>query len=273
MTWLWHVGLRLSLGCDQEVKLLVSPKDEDEALEASAGGADIIDVKNPAEGSLGASFPWIIKKVRAIVPLGIEVSATLGDLPNLPGTASLAALGAATSGADYIKVGLLGPRSVEEAVYLMSCVVRSVIEVDRPVKVVAAGYADQKRAGSIEPLLIPEVAKRSGSQIAMLDTKIKDGKRLFDFLSQKDLSLFVEASHRMGLLAALAGSLQKEDIPILLRLNVDVIGVRTAACDGLNRVTGRISRTKVQELVNVIKQSAFQQETQEHLPRTKVVIR
>jgi uncharacterized protein (UPF0264 family) len=255
------------------VKLLVSPKDEDEALEASTGGADIIDVKNPAEGSLGASFPWIIKRVREIVPQGTEVSATLGDLPNLPGTASLAALGAATSGADYVKVGLLGPRSVEEAVYLMSCVVRSVVEVEPPVKVVAAGYADRKRAGTIEPLLVPEVAKRSGSQIAMLDTKIKDGKRLFDFLSQKDLSLFVEASHQMGLLAALAGSLQKEDIPILLKLNVDVIGVRTAACDGLNRVSGRINRTKVQELVNMIKQSSLEQGAQGHLPRTKIEAR
>jgi uncharacterized protein (UPF0264 family) len=254
------------------VKLLVSPKDEDEALEAAGGGADIIDVKNPAEGSLGASFPWIIRRVREVVPRKTEISATLGDLPNLPGTASLAALGAAVCGANYVKVGLLGPSSVEEAAYLMSCVTRTIKELDPPVKVVAAGYADWRRADTIEPLLIPEIAKRSGSQVAMLDTKIKDGKRLFDFLSQKDLGLFVETSHEMGLLTALAGSLQRDDIPILLRLNVDVIGVRTAACKGLDRVSGRISRTKVRELVNMIKQSSLEQGAQGHSPRTKVVV-
>jgi uncharacterized protein (UPF0264 family) len=254
------------------VKLLVSPKDEGEALEAANGGADIIDVKNPAEGSLGASFPWIIRRVREIIPLEIDISATLGDLPNLPGTASLASLGAAVSGANYVKVGLMGPSSVDEAAYLMSCVVRSVGQLDPPVKVVAAGYADWKRARTIDPLLIPEIAKRSSSQIAMIDTKIKDGNRLFNFLSQQDLEYFVATSHKMGLSAALAGSIQKEDIPILLRLNVDIIGVRTAACEGLDRVSGRISRKKVRELVDIIKQNSLDQAIQVQLKQTKTTV-
>ena len=38
------------------MKVLISPKDEFEATEAVNGGADIIDVKNPIEGSLGANF-------------------------------------------------------------------------------------------------------------------------------------------------------------------------------------------------------------------------
>jgi len=88
------------------MKLLISPKDEVEALEAALGGADIIDIKNPGEGSLGANFPWVIKKIKEIADLkDLEVSATIGDL-NLPGTASLAALGAASCGIDYVKVGL-----------------------------------------------------------------------------------------------------------------------------------------------------------------------
>ncbi|MCZ7626607.1 MAG: hypothetical protein M5R38_13225 [Candidatus Methylomirabilis sp.] len=35
------------------MKLMISVRDEHEAAAALAGGADIIDVKNPAEGSLG----------------------------------------------------------------------------------------------------------------------------------------------------------------------------------------------------------------------------
>lgn len=39
------------------MKLLVSPINKEEAIAAYKGGADIIDVKNPKEGSLGANFP------------------------------------------------------------------------------------------------------------------------------------------------------------------------------------------------------------------------
>ena len=74
---------------------------EIEALQAIAGGADIIDVKNPQEGPLGANYPWVIKKIREITPKNIEVSCTLGEVPNLPGSISLAALGAASLASPY----------------------------------------------------------------------------------------------------------------------------------------------------------------------------
>ena len=93
---------------------------EKEAFEAIAGGADIIDVKNPQEGSLGANFPWVIKRIREITPKNIQVSCTLGEVPNLPGSISLAALGAASLGVDYIKVGLYGFKTAQEAVCLLA---------------------------------------------------------------------------------------------------------------------------------------------------------
>lgn len=96
--------------------LLISPKNIEEAKEAIAGGAHIIDVKNPPEGSLGANFPWVIEEVKNITPKNLLVSATVGDVPYKPGTVSLAALGVAVSGADYIKVGLYGTKTYYEAV-------------------------------------------------------------------------------------------------------------------------------------------------------------
>ena len=36
--------------------LLISPINREEALESIEGGSDIVDVKNPKEGSLGANF-------------------------------------------------------------------------------------------------------------------------------------------------------------------------------------------------------------------------
>src|SRR6478735_5648803 len=120
------------------MRLLVSVVD---VGEARAAGADIVDVKNPAEGSLGAPSPSVIAGIRAAVPAELPVSAAIGDMPNLPGTAALAALGAAHSGAGFVKVGLWGASTEAQAVALL----RTVREAARDAVVVAGAYADARR--------------------------------------------------------------------------------------------------------------------------------
>jgi uncharacterized protein (UPF0264 family) len=235
------------------LKLLISPKNETEALEAIAGGADIIDVKNPKEGPLGANFPWVIKRIRQITPANIEVSCTLGEAPNLPGSMALAALGAATTGVNYIKVGLYGLKTPEEAVHLMRNITKAAKEYNPLIKVVASGYADAARISTVDPLLVPKIAHEAQADIAMLDTAIKDGKSLFNFLTETQLQQFVGTAHNYGLRAALAGSLQKEDLPAVCALGVDVVGLRGAACTLNDRVNGQITREKVQELAEIVK--------------------
>jgi uncharacterized protein (UPF0264 family) len=235
------------------LKLLISPKNETEAAEAIAGGADIIDVKNPKEGPLGANFPWVIKRIRQITPENIEVSCTLGEVPNLPGSIALAALGAATTGVNYVKAGLYGLKTPEEAVYMMQGVTKAAKGFNPSIKVVASGYADAARISTVDPLLVPEIAYKSQADIAMIDTGVKDGKSLFTFLTQPQLRRFVEAAHGYGLKAALAGSLQKEDLPMVHVLGADVIGLRGAACTLSDRVNGRITREKVRQLVEVVR--------------------
>jgi uncharacterized protein (UPF0264 family) len=46
------------------MRLLVSVVNEKEAFNAVEGGAHIVDVKNPKEGSLGANFPRVIRQLR-----------------------------------------------------------------------------------------------------------------------------------------------------------------------------------------------------------------
>ena len=235
------------------MKLLISPKNEKEAVEAVAGGADIIDVKNPKEGPLGASFPWIIQRIRQATPANIEVSCTVGEAPNLPGSIALASLGAAATGVDYIKAGLNGLKTVEDAVYLMRGITRAAKEYKPSIKVVAAGYADASRTCTVDPMLVPKIAYEAKADIAMLDTAVKDGKNLFSFLSKPQLKSFVDAAHGYGLKAALAGSLRKEDLAEVYALGADVAGVRGAACSLNDRVNGEITREKVQELVEIVK--------------------
>ena len=235
------------------IKLLVSPIDLDEAKFAIEGGADIIDVKNPLEGSLGANFPWIISDIQKLAKKhNLEISATMGDFPNLPGTASLAALGLANCNVDYIKVGLKGPNKKEDAIYFMKQIRRAVDNYNNKIKVVVAGYADNKRFGTIDPLLIPEIAIESGSDVAMVDTGIKDGKALFDFMSDKNITKFVEKGSKNGKIIALAGSIRREHLNKLKDFQPDIIGLRGAACESLDRVKGRIKPELVKELKSLL---------------------
>ena len=233
--------------------LLISPINHDEAIESIEGGADIVDVKNPKEGSLGANFPWVIKDIRELTPSDMLVSATLGDVPYKPGTVSLAAMGALVSGADYIKVGLYGPSNYEEGLEVMKGVVKAVKDTNPDATVVASGYADAHRVGAVSPWDIPKIARDSGSDIAMLDTAVKDGHTLFDYLDIDDCKKFTEEAHSYGLKVALAGSVKKDQLKPLYDVGCDVVGVRGAACVGGDRDTGHIDRTAVAELKELVK--------------------
>lgn len=233
------------------MKLLISITDEEEARAALAGGADIIDVKNPREGSLGANFPHVIRRVRQIVPPSQAVSATIGDVPNLPGTVALAGLGAAVAGADYVKVGLFGVAMADDALYLLRQVNRAVKDWNPQAQVIAAGYADAHKVGALALLLVPEVAVEAGVDGCLLDTACKGEGNLFSLLIISQLESFVQRCHAHGLLCALAGSLGEAEIPLARDLGADIVGIRSAACRG-DRVKGRIDSQKVRRLKRVI---------------------
>jgi len=232
------------------IKLLVSVTNEDEAIEALKGGAHIIDVKNPKEGSLGANFPRVIKHIRKLVPKNVEVSATIGDLPNLPGTASLAALGAAVSGADYIKAGLFDVKTTSETLYLLKEICRAIRDFNPCLKVIAAGYADYKGVGCLNPLKLPEVAHVAGADGVMVDVKSKgSGNSVFNFLSKAELEKLVDKAHELNLIVAIAGSLNKADVPLVYDLGADIIGVRGAVCAGGDRLNGIVQAELVREFL------------------------
>ncbi|WP_262697958.1 MULTISPECIES: (5-formylfuran-3-yl)methyl phosphate synthase [Streptomyces] len=222
--------------------LLISPDSVEEALDCAkaADHLDIVDVKKPDEGSLGANFPWVIRQIRDAVPADKPVSATVGDVPYKPGTVAQAALGATVSGATYIKVGLYGCTTPEQAMDVMRGVVRAVKDHRPDAFVVASGYADAHRIGCVNPLALPDIARRSGCDAAMLDTAVKDGTRLFDHVPPDLCAEFVRQAHEAGLRAALAGSVKADDLGALTRIGTDIVGVRGAVCEGGDRTAGRI---------------------------------
>jgi uncharacterized protein (UPF0264 family) len=228
------------------MKLLVSVVDAGEARVAAAAGADIVDVKNPAEGSLGAPPPAVIAAVRAAVPAELPVSAAIGDMPDLPGTAALAALGAARSGATFVKVGLWGVSTEDDAVELL----RAVHDGAPDAVVVAAAYADARRVAHapLAPELLPRVARAAGVGVCLLDTAVKDGRGLLEWLSPLALAALVADAHAAGLEMALAGALRAEDLPVIRDTAADIAGVRSAAC-GDGRRSGPLDAARVRALV------------------------
>ena len=221
------------------MKLLISPICIEEARAAVSAGCDIVDIKNVAEGSLGAQPPWVTQEILSeLAGTGATFSVALGDLPNKPGTAGLAAYAAARLGLDYIKAGLYGATNYDEALAVMTAVVRSIRMVSEDIKAVAAGYADYKRFGGVPCDELVAASAEAGADVVMVDTAIKDGQNLFDALTVDEIKDFVERGHAAGMDVALAGSIALDHVDLLREIQPDIIGVRGAVCEGSNRKKG-----------------------------------
>jgi uncharacterized protein (UPF0264 family) len=227
-------------------RLLVSVVSPHEVAAALAGGAQIVDVKNPSEGALGAPTPATLLEVRRLVEGAADLSVALGDAPHLPGLLALAAHAAAACGAEYIKVGLFGSVRPEQALELLVAVRQAVQDVQPRARVVAVAYADAARIGSLPPAALPGVACRAGVFGVMLDTALKDGVSTFATLGDAGVAAFVAEARSFGLTTALAGSLGLGDLERAAALGVDTVGVRGAACEGGRE--GVVSATRVRLL-------------------------
>lgn len=202
--------------------LLISVRSEAEALVALEGEADIIDIKEPRTGALGAAP---LETVCAIVKAAggrRPVSATLGDIP-LSKAAEAACVTAAT-GVDYVKTGAFpddaGGANLSALAPLAALGVRLILVL----------FAD----------LAPDFelvgrAAAAGFRGVMLDTAVKGRGGLRAHLSHADIAGFLAEARRHRLLAGLAGSLKAADIAPLSTLQPDILGFRGAACAGETR--------------------------------------
>jgi uncharacterized protein (UPF0264 family) len=143
----------------------------------------------------------------------------------------LAARGAALGGAAFVKVGLRGIATVDNAVALM----RAVAEAVAPeTAVIAAAYADAAALDppALAPEWLPDVVRRAGIAGALVDTFVKDGRGLYSWLSERELVDLIARTRGAGGHFAVAGQLTLGD---LRRVETDVVGVRSAVCRGGDR--------------------------------------
>jgi uncharacterized protein (UPF0264 family) len=233
------------------MRLLVSVTDAAEAAAATAGGAQIIDVKDPGAGSLGRAPAEWVQAIRSVTPPQLPVSAALGDGPFEARTVAEAARVLSSSGARYVKVGLRD--TTASAARAVLGAVRDQLPIG--VGLIAVAFADAERARCPLPAELTAVAANAGADGCLLDTAIKDGRGLLAWLDERALSVFVADCRARGLLCGLAGSLTAVDIPRVASIDPDIVGVRSAACVG-DRVHGRVSRERVAALARLLQVEA-----------------
>lgn len=209
-------------------RLLASVATLDELAVAARGGADILDLKDPKAGALGAWPLDEIARAMAAVrlwPVRPPLSATVGDLPMAQAAVTEPVAETWACGVDYVKIGL--SPSGDPA----GCVAALAPQARRGARIVAVLFADLWPDAD---RLLPGIA-RAGFAGAMLDTAGKGAGGLMRHKTAGELARFVEKARRLGLLTGLAGSLGLEDIPSLMPLAPDYLGFRTALCAGADR--------------------------------------
>ena len=227
------------------MQLLVSVRSADEVGPALAGGADIIDAKEPDRGSLGAVDRDVLSRILQRVPDDRGVSVALGDVsrPEEVGAAIHGLELPQRTSRTYLKLGFAGVRSPDQIGLLIEHAVSVTSRMAAPPRIVAVAYADSERAGTMPPALILSLAEAAGAAAVLLDTHGKDGRGLLEWLPSGALVDWVALARQAGLLAALAGSLRPRDLALVGRAHPDVVGVRGAVCSGGRQ--GQVSEDRV----------------------------
>ncbi len=235
-------------------KLLVSVRSPQEATAALEGGADIVDVKEPARGPLGAAGPGMIAEVTELVrerSSATVVSAALGEVGEFVPTCPPLVL--QKSQPDLVKSGLSGLRggavSWQQAwhAFRKQCYVRPGVQW------VAVSYADHERSGSPSPVSVFEEGHRMDCPVLLIDTFQKDGTTLIDWLSAQKLNQLRQMTRAADMKLALAGQITATVLPQVLAVDPDIVAVRGAVCESGDRGAA-VNSERVRELATALHQ-------------------
>lgn len=220
-------------------KLLVSVKNDAEVGPALVGGAEIIDIKNPALGSLGMATPETMGKIVEAVKsqekrIGeslfepVSISAAMGEtidrleddsLPKLPSGLSLVKMG--TAGLSRLPKWREAWRDARNRIATVN---------DDSLRWVAVSYVDWERADAPSPEEVIDAAVETDCAGVLFDTFQKDERHLWNWLTVEELTGFIARIRTHNLFAACAGKVHLGILEDLMRCQPDVIAIRSAGC-------------------------------------------
>jgi (5-formylfuran-3-yl)methyl phosphate synthase len=229
-------------------RLLVSVRSAVEAQDALAGGCDVLDVKEPANGSLGMADVDVVREILSAAP-NVPVSAALGECRDWPGDNETSTV---PPGVEFVKLGTAGLGDDPEWVERWTAVRRRFEQsAGRPLNWVAVSYADWMRCSAPSPDEIVAAAAETGCRGVLFDTFHKDGRTTAEQLSADRLRRLIAGVRERGLFSAVAGVYSVADVLAVRGLAPDVVAVRTLACaDG--RRNGTVCRRSVRRLCDLL---------------------
>ncbi len=227
-------------------RLLVSVRNEAEADVACRQGADLVDVKEPAHGSLGAAEPATLAAIVERLAGRVPVSVALGEL--LEGRSLSPSL------ADRLQYAKFGLADCLKQADWIDCWTRALEALPAGVQGVAVAYADWQSAGAPDPWTVLAEAARLGCAAVLVDTWDKSRGSLIAHLDLAELGRWVAAAQETGLTTALAGSLGWTEMDDVLALTPDYVAVRGAVCKGGR--AGQLDAVLVHRLARRLQQTA-----------------
>jgi (5-formylfuran-3-yl)methyl phosphate synthase len=241
--------------CGTAPQLLVSVQDAEEAQLARGMSVAWIDLKQPTAGSLGAPSLVVAQQVREILRDVRQKSIALGELADLdPARAHFDSRQLVGWGLEEVfpiaKVGLAHMAERENWMAEFFSLAQALL----PTQLVPVLYADGERCGAPRAAAVLELADRTSAPFVLIDTYVKDGRRLLDWLTIARLGEFIQQAERARARVVLAGSLQAPDVPSLLALAPAALAVRGAVCDGER--TARLCAERVRNWVNMLDSAA-----------------
>lgn len=203
---------------------------------------DIIDLKNPRLGALGALDLKVISSIVQFINNRIPTSATIGDIKPNDANLSMRIISTASSGVNYVKVGLFDVNAPDYFINIINECSK------KDIKIIVVLFAENiTNFDSLEPLM------KSNIKGIMLDTKNKAHKNLCSIMKYERLEKFIKLAKSYNLITGLAGSLKSEDIDRLIPLKPDYLGFRGALCSKKNR-TESIEGIAVRKIKDIISQ-------------------
>lgn len=232
---------------------LVSVRDLSEANLAVAYGVDILDLKEPSEGSLSPVSIGIWKELSSWSSqtrgLGTACAA---EHPQL--SAALGESEQATSIAPFLPAEFAfakaGPSDIQSESQLTGLWDTLRSQLPSSVELVAVAYADHDAARSLSAATILNLAARSGFRRILLDTFDKHHGSAIELCGAQRINDFSRLAQRHQFWWALAGSIKLYELaqfPTLFQQRASFpscVAVRGDVCDG-NR-TGTLSRQRLQ---------------------------